>query len=262
MAVDLSALEAGTLRAASLSGLILVNPTSNRGIQPQLVGAPKFLFNYEGENTVSLESDITDHFVENNTAIQDQIALKPEMITTNGYIGELNDVVPELVQTLKTAADKLVLLAALSPTISATANIAYVKALNAFNVASAVARVGVSVWNSVVNGQSKQGAAYSQFYGYYKNRQLFTVQTPWAVFEDMAIKSIRATQDEETRMISTFEITFKKMRFAQTITSKGSSLQFQGRLQSQGSSLIDQGVSTPSPAGSFSGALTQSFGVL
>lgn len=38
--------------------------------------------------STSLEADITDHFVEDNTAIQDHIINKPKVVTINGLIGE------------------------------------------------------------------------------------------------------------------------------------------------------------------------------
>src|SRR6185312_8744514 len=100
---DLSSLASITTAATALSNLILVNPQKTIGYQPQNAPSnngqtaqlgPSLLFHYEGEQTASLESDITDHYIENNTAIQDQIALKPVIITTHGFIGELNDIPP------------------------------------------------------------------------------------------------------------------------------------------------------------------------
>src|SRR5271163_4191719 len=79
------------------TALALVTPQANIGYKPQsLTGAvlPTLLFHTEGENVAHLQSDITDHFIEDNTAINDQIALKPEMVTVHGFIGELNDVFP------------------------------------------------------------------------------------------------------------------------------------------------------------------------
>src|SRR5579863_4903278 len=79
------------------TSVALVTPQTNVGYQPQNQDGqqpPTLLFHYEAENTAQLQSDITDHFIEDNTAIQDQIALKPEKITVHGFIGELNDVFP------------------------------------------------------------------------------------------------------------------------------------------------------------------------
>lgn len=243
-----------TNAATALSNLILVTPNSNKGYQPQpSQGQPQedsILFNYEGEQVVSLESDITDHFVEDNTAIQDQISLKPETVTTSGYIGELNDVTPPLLEALKFVSEKLTTIGAYQPTLSATALIAYNQAALLYSVAANALNSAVSAWKSVVGGESqnKQQLAFSQFYGYWQNRTLFTVQTPWAIFKDMAIKSLRAIQDDETRMITDFEVTFKKIRFANTITTINRTTSFQGRSFFQSGDTVNLGVQSLAPS--------------
>lgn len=231
--MDLSALSNATSAAQALSNLILITPNKNIGYSPQnppnadgtpstATPPPAFLFNYEGENTATIDSDITDHFVEDNTTIQDQIALKPLLVTTQGYIGELNDIAPPALAALKTAADKLSVVGAYVPVISATALIAYNQAAFLYANAQNVSNAAVSAWSSITGKggtatQSKQQIAFQQLYGYWQNRTLFTVQTPWAIFQNMAIKTIRAVQDADTRMISTFDLTLKQMRFASTL---------------------------------------------
>lgn len=285
MAVDLSALSPITTAAGALSGLILVTPQQTVGYQPQNPSAkngqvlqqpPSLVFNYEGENTVNLESDITDHFIEDNTALQDQISLKPEMVTVHGFIGELNDVVPKALQPLKTAADKLTVLSAYTPALTETALVAYNEAFLAYQVATEAINAGVSAWSSLtdfsqgtstINGQglttqlnqNKQQTAFQQFYGYWRNRTLFTVQTPWAIFQDCAILHLRAIQDAETRVITDFEVSFKLLRFASTTLVGGQNSNLQSRLSNQGSSLVDLGASTPVSSIGLSQGLSQNF---
>lgn len=276
MALNLSAVSQQATKAVALGNLILVSPQKTVGYQPQ--NAPSWLkntsaqgksilFNYEGEQSSTLTSDITDHFVENNSAIQDQIALKPEMITTQGFVGELNDIPPAALQPLKTAAEKLTAISAYTPSLSTTALLAYANALAAYQVASSVLNSAVSTWSSinggdgqsVINGgglteqpnQTQQQIYYQQFYGYWKSRTLFTVQTPWAVFQDMAIQSLRAVQNADTRMITDFEVTFKLMRFASSLSVSADLHDvnnFQGRAFNQGSKEENLGI----------GSLTQS----
>lgn len=256
MAVNLSALSTATTTATTLSNLILITPGTGPNYQPQpnpLVNHtdPTFVFDYEGENSVSLESDITDHYVEDNSAINDQIALKPEMVTVHGYIGELNDIAPALLKPLKTIADKLAVLSAYTPQLSITAQLIYNEAFQLYQTASLALASAVSVWNAVGGGgnpaQNKQQVAFQKLYGYYRNRTLFTVQTPWCTFKNMAIKSIRAVQDETTNVVTDFEITFKIMRFAQASTTD-LALTFQGRLQNQASLGVNTGSSTGTTA--------------
>ena len=165
MAIDLSALSSFTTSAQGLSNLILVNPQKNVGYQPQSdptdsgilpVQPPKFLFHYEGENAVNLESDITDHYVEDNTAIADQIGLTPEMITVQGFIGELNNVVPDLLEPLRLAAEKLTVLGAYTPELTTTALIAYNNAQQLYATAQAAKNAAVASWSSLTGtgGQS------------------------------------------------------------------------------------------------------------
>lgn len=278
---NLSQLSGITTAATALSNLLLVSPQDTVGYKPQNTpnadgtistaqSPPAFIFDYEGEQTASLESDITDHYIEDNTAVQDQVALKPEIITTHGFVAELNDVPPFPLQYVKEAAEKLTAIGAYAPQLSATANLAYAEAFQLYQVGQNAVNTAVAAWSSIGsiggggNGQSvigsngitaasnqnKQQIAFQKFYGYWRNRTLFTVQTPWAVFQNMAILRLRAIQSEETNVITDFEITFKMIRIAQTLNlSAGFPVSYAGRLNSQASSPTDLGTSSPTSGG-------------
>ncbi len=266
MAINLSALAPGTTAATALSNLILVTP-EDKGYQPEIRQTqqnqtplaqrpPKFLFHYEGEQSVTLESDITDHYVEDNTAVQDQIALKPESVATHGYIGELNDVPPPALAALKTAANKLTTIGAYTPGLTTTALIAYSEAFFLYQVAATAVNSAVAAWSSLTGSgnQTQQQIAFQKFYGYWRDRTLFTIQTPWAIFEHMAIKSLRAVQDAETRVVTDFEITFKRIRSADSQFVKNSVVD--GQLKAQAAPEQDLGTSSPVPAESLGDGLT------
>ena len=282
MAIDLRALSSAATTATALSGLILVTP-QDIGIIPQNPnsddgqirrGPKSFFFDYKGEETIDLMSEITDHFVEDNTAIADQIALKPEKIKTQGFIAELNDIAPEALEPLKFAAEKLTIISGYVPQLSATALRAYNIAFQGYQTAIVVANSAVQAWDetarndervNVITGtetdeelaklrsrtknQTKQQIAFQQFYGYWRNKTLFTVQTPWAIFRNMAIETLRVVQEAETESLSSFELSLKIMRFAETETridlfnNKNGS----NRFFNQGESLIALGTSTPVP---------------
>lgn len=254
MSVNLSALS--SLSSTLLSGIILVNPQRNIGYQPQnapmspgmgpLEGqSDNFIFNYEGEQSLILESDITDHYVEDNTSINDQIALRPEVVTTHGYIGELTDIAPPLLVPLRIAASKLTGIGAYAPSLSVTALRAYNTAILNYSSASQLINSAVDAWDSLTGEtQNKQQKAFVKFYGFWKQRTLFTIQTPWNIMNNMAIKSLRAIQDPDTTMITDFEITFKKMNFSTTMTTGG--LQAgQGRFNNQAAPEIKLGSTSP-----------------
>ncbi len=281
MAINLSQLSNVSTAATALSNLILVTPQQTIGYQPQnspsykkdtSTPPPAILFNYEGEQSLQLQSDITDHYIENNSAIQDQVALRPEQFTVQGFIGELNDIAPAALQPLKVIAEKLTPVAAYAPQLSVTAALAYANALQIYQVGASLVNSAVSTWSSITGGgeaggqgvingsgltgannktQTKQQIYFQQFYGYWRNRTLFTIQTPWAVFQDMAILNLRAVQDPETRMISDFEITFKLMRFASTQSISNQQLNsanYQGRGAASASNEVNLGTSTLTPA--------------
>lgn len=262
---------------ASIANLLVVSPSTTVGYQPQSVNPgngspptqlPALVFNYEGENTATIESDITDHFAENNTSIQDMIALRPVTITTQGFIGELNNVPPnKYFAALQVAAQKLTAVGAYAPSLSTSALIAYNEAAYAYSTGINTYNSAVSAFNSITgNGgesvigsgvanstgvssranQTKQALYFQQFYGYWYQRTLFTIQTPWAVFTDMAIKSLRAIQSAETNVITDFEITFKQIRYASVTTNQtlySDNTSFQSRLYNQGAASTPLGTS-------------------
>lgn len=289
---NLSGLTTGATAAASLAGLVMVTPTSSNpsatvGYQPLNPPTadgvislaplpPALLFNYEDEQVSILDSEITDNYIESNRAIQDHIALKPEIFTTRGFIGELNNVTPFGLQTLQTIANTLVTISGYTPQLSATALIAYTQALLIYENARSIINSSIAAWSSLaglaagneeigqdgsgvfLSGssivQNEQQRMYTQFYGYWSRQTLFNVQTPWAIFTNMAIKSVRAIQDAETRMITDFEVTFKKIRTASTRTAAtGLTQVFGGRSASQSASSSDLGTSSGSGNASLGG---------
>jgi hypothetical protein len=251
--MDISAIASTASAASSLAGLILAIPNSPKGYQPQndpvIDGSteqldPPILFHYEGEQSVTLESDITDHYVENNSSIQDQISLKPIMIVTHGFIGELTNTPPnQYFRGLKLAADKLTVVGGYLPQLSVSALASYNTALQLYNTAQTAKNAAVAAWTSTPN-LSLQEKCYLRFYGYWLNRRLFTVQTPWALYDNCAIKSLRAIQAEDTTTITDFEITFKQIQFARvktTYTATQSTSDLFGRSANQGASEQDFG---------------------
>lgn len=286
---------------STLSGFLIATPQTTVGYQPQntpallatnIAGAQTknssnvlpgynlafraLIFNYEGENTSTLESDITDHFVENNLATQDHIALRPVIITTQGFIAELNDTpgftgqvnaVQSAFAAASNAANKLTLLTGYLPGLSGPSLIAYNEAVFAFNNTTALLNAGIGLASSlsaggesVINGttfssapnQSKQQIAYQNFYGYWVNRVLFTVQTPWAVFQNMAIQRLQAVQSAETNVITDFEVTFKQIRYASTASSVPGQINpanAVGQTSAQANTAVTQPASTASVPG-------------
>lgn len=274
MSIDLNALNTATTTAAGI-GAILASAKNTVGITPMnadpqvsalslaqsttsIFNPQSFLFHYNGEESVVLESDITDHYVESNKAIQDHIAKKPITYSVTGYIGELNDVLPSVLAPLKLAAETLILLAPYTPELTITAIEAYNTAFQAYQIARNAINVGIAAYG-LISGrgtQNKQQSAFTQLEAYYNNNTLFKVQTPWRIYQNMAIKSMKAVQSAETNTISDFEITFKQMQFAATY-QQAAALLASGRAGEASASVTDLGVNTLNPGPDFGVPLFQ-----
>lgn len=189
-------------------------------------GVGGFVFDIEAETSVNLTAEITDHYTEANTNIQDHIAIKPKKLTLKSYVGEVRDAVDPNTDTLPQAlTQKLTELSQFLPALSqaetqaaSIANIVQSGTVST-NIQS-ITNDGVNLWNFVKNSmptQSRQAQAYAFFKALYEKKILVSVQTPFEYMSQMAIESIIAMQPEESKNISHFTLILKEMRFASTL---------------------------------------------
>lgn len=226
----------------------VVRPTGS----PGLTGISGFLFDIVGTEDLSLDSEITDHYVENNVAIEDHIALRPERITVRGYVGELTSQLQDGAKTAIQVLDKVATLATMAPQFAAQAEQLYQKIKSGGSSISEIINSATSVYDifsQAVTTATRQQAAYNYFYAIWKARQLVTVETPWNVFTDMAIEAVRCHQDDTTKLVSEFSVTFKKVRKA-NIASSAFLVPgfFSGRVADMVSAVLAQGAVTGLPA--------------
>ena len=224
--MNISELYATTLAAANAAAdLIMVSPDSYTGfadMDTSVRTTKGFLFQIVGDETVNLSSDITDHYVENNSSLQDHISLRPITITVSGFVGELTNVVPDSLLIAKNVVDRLGTLQAYVPSLTNTARRAFNLAQQVYSLSEKVIKAGAIAFG--VEVQTAQEKAFAELYRYHTNRTLFYVATPFGQFESMAIQNIIANQSPDSKSISDFTITFKQVKFAQTKTiSKQSS---------------------------------------
>ena len=208
-----------------LNNLKITRPDNYQAIvRPQNppLGIAGYIFDVVGEQAMDLTSEITDHFVEDNTTIQDQIALKPEKYTVKGLVAELVFTTP-IQQLQEAATNPLPLFAPLSPVFT-VGSLEIQAVAAAGTTAQTNAIVDTQSLYSFYNGsmgalaQTRQSKAFSYFYQLWLGRQLMSVETPWGVMNNMAIESITPTQGDQTKYQTDFSLTFKKIRFARTIT--------------------------------------------
>ena len=74
-------------QASYFSSLTPVQQTVYAYPSPLPYGIAGLTFDIRGEERLEFKSEITDHWLENNSAIHDQISLSPEKVTLKGSIG-------------------------------------------------------------------------------------------------------------------------------------------------------------------------------
>lgn len=186
-------------------------------------GIAGFVFDVVGEDQVELDSEIPDHYVESNTPVQDMIALRPEIVVTNGEIAEL---VKSIIATkpITLPQNPLPILNGLQPQLAPGATVTQQnqEALAAAEDASVQNTYSLyGYYQSRVPqqpNQTRQSAIFGFLYQLWWGRQLCSVETPWGFFTNMAIESIRTRQPEESKSRSEFVLTFKKIRTVKSVT--------------------------------------------
>lgn len=194
-------------------------------------GMGGFVFDIEGESIAQLSAEITDHYTEDNKAVQDHIARKPKTITLKGYQGEVT-YTPEgnsISSVLSNVAQKLTEVAAFLPQIStATAQLqtayesgAGLSGLANLSLSSASDIYGLvqNAIGAIASDTPRQQQAYIYFKSLWETGTLMGIQTPWEFMPNMVIESLTAIQTEGSRFISDFSVKYKQMRFAQTQTT-------------------------------------------
>lgn len=206
-----------------------------------------FVFDLKKEYKLSLSSDITDHYVEDNVAIQDHIGLKPIILDVVGSISEINlidteiDKVKEskenrIFNAIDSYSSRMGSLTSFAPNIVNQARDIYDSAKDVYNTAS-------KTFNFIKDptGKNKKptgsGFAYTESYNkesIYKSKQFqwidwfktqwehrasFSIVTPYGILNDMYIMELNASQPENTRYVTNLNIKFKQIRKAIVVMS-------------------------------------------
>ena len=202
-----------TLVSNVTSQFIVTPPT------PTTIGVSGYIFNIIGNEEFSCDAEITDSYTETNITYQDQIALRPEQFTLYGYVGEVVNQFSNSGVSLLTVLAIFGIVPGMGANFNTQDEQFYDKMAlvqnnvnNAINLATSI----FGLFSTVSTTVTKQQKAFSYFYNLWLSRTLCQVETPWGVMENMAILNVRARQDETTRLVSDFSVTFKAMRFAST----------------------------------------------
>jgi len=237
---------------------VLIAPKGAQGIAG-------FVFDYEGDDEMTTSSDITDHFAENNSSIQDQIALKPYMLTLRGFVSEL--VMPAsgggiggALTTLQSSiATVPAYLGKYTPQalqkLQGTASKAISQVQNYVNTATQYLQQAQNIAAFLgINSASptKQQTAFITLINMRDQKQIVSVLTPWAYFNSMAIESLTFIQPKESKSRSDISVTLKQMRFVDIQSSQNTTATHAGpagaNYQTQTSNGLTAGTPTPTSA--------------
>ena len=217
-------------------------------VAPQSLEKEVYVFDSRGDEEVVLESDITDNWVEDNSAMQDHIGLKPMTITLSGYVGELKSTPrTEMQAVMQTSSSIMQALTPIMPQLTAQSQYIFNRTQEVFDIYNKANQTAGRLEQTlqqipVPEEASAQQKAFGRFYEMWTTRQLSTVYSPFGAYNSMAIEKITAKQNEDSAWISEFSVTFKQIRIAQTVSV---SKKKAGRTSSGLSKQVDKGVKKP-----------------
>lgn len=200
-----------------------------------------------GDETLTVDSDVTDHYVESNTAYQDQISIKPKIYTVSGEVGELVWYQKDSAsQIFGQVAQRLEGVISFLPVRSKSFNQFKDKAMKVaqwVDTASNVASKISNLWNSATTGSlTHQQQAYQELLAMRDNRQpLPMIKTPWGILQDYVITNIKLTQPKETKDKSFISISFKEFRTVSVSTVKFDPEKYQGNAVFEHQPKVDNG---------------------
>lgn len=228
----------------TLANQYVLKPVSAQG----LAG---FIFDYEGDTEVVAQAEITDHYSEQNSFINDQVAQKPQRITLRGFVAELK-ASPDLGVTgvLNVLQGKLTTLQAITgkytPSVVQKIQAGVTSAQNTVNkidntISRAQNLVGLFVGSAAA--PTKQQLAYQQLFALFSNNVIFTLSTPFTYFRSVCIEHMTFMQDEFTKDWSEISVTVKEVRFTGTVVQgPGMSAQLAAQTQEARSAAQNQSV--------------------
>lgn len=187
-----------------------------------------FIFDLKEDYSLTLTSDITDHFTEDNSAIQDHIALKPIIVEVSGKVAEKNLLTPYDEQAETDGFKKF-----LNKADSISGRLGSITNLfpNIINQARDILNTAKSVYDTYKTfknfvkaskgdkslKQTRQSKIVTMFKEYWQQRQVFVIVTPFCILNNMYIMDFVATQPRNTKYITDIKIKFKQIKVARTI---------------------------------------------
>ena len=179
-----------SVQISSLSNLVDLASTAGEVylVAPEEVESDVYIFDTRSDESVDLQSDITDNWVEDNTTRQDHIALKPIQFTLSGYVGELtNKLPPEFSELQKyDIPAKTSALSPFAPQLTTQAQYTFNRVEELYKIYDKANQTASRLDQWFRDGETlpvpitatKQAQIFAKFYELWATRQLVSVYTP------------------------------------------------------------------------------------
>lgn len=211
------------LKGVADIGTIVVNIIGATGIAG-------FKFHVPQTEMVNFENEVTDHYIDTNSAIQDHIVQKPITITVSGLVGdyfysnnEIEDMVALITPTLALVKEFLPNITDKTVKRLTDAQVGHINLPNVqipdgniyfqlqsdknfeFNIVDLF-----KLFQNLYKIKSAQTRAFIFFECLWKSRARFSVETTWKRYDNMIVQKVQAKRDNNAD-ITEFSITFKQI---------------------------------------------------
>nr|DAJ74789.1 MAG TPA: hypothetical protein [Caudoviricetes sp.] len=233
-----------TFKKAVNIGEAIVSILSNTGIAG-------FKFHVPTHEQVNMESDITDHYIDTNSPVQDHIARRSVTITLQGYQGEYFYSVNPIEDMLAKVIPTMSLVKQFLPKLPDSTKQNFAKKYQEWtgiDTPEALKSTGQDNYNRIdlfkifqdlYKLKSEQTKAFFFFQAMWQSEALFTVETSWKRYDNMVIQKLTPQRDNNAD-ITDFSITFKQIS---KTTSKVESVEnAAGRLKAQNAQVTEKGI--------------------
>lgn len=246
---------------SNIADAFIVRPKDN------IYGIDGFIFGEYGsigDEETTGENDITDHYVEDNIAAQDHIAVKPLIFRLTGYVGEIKTSRPEGLKMAGGIASKLTTISPYLPKLTSQAQQIFNSVSQIKQAADIAADTGKSSWDifkkqiPLPENGNRQRIVWAFFETMRTSRRIISVETPWGFIENAAIMSVSSSQ-RNSKFNTEISITVKQIRLVNNLTTRKLTQGERAFLQAQEQQ--DKGLSQGVPVSKDSLAfqLTQKF---
>lgn len=235
-------------------------------------GIAGFKFHVPQTEMVKMESEVTDHYVDDNSVVQDHIIHKPVTITLTGLQGEYFYSANELEDKLVPIKSGLTLVTQFLPKLSeetmqakmryknnidnirnnpyvspeeeylfGSENITGYAGFKEKSRAAYGALNGIDLFQlfqNLIKLKSAQARAFFFLEALWNSSAVFTVETTWKRYNDMVITSLQPVRDNNAD-ITDFTVTFKQIRKTASLSKR---IDVAGRVNEQMAKQDDKGV--------------------